>query len=47
MGMLQGLYYDKMVGNVSSRFSDLVTYGEQIEAGVKSGKIQGESSSTS
>ena len=46
MGTLQGLYYDKMVGNVSFRFSDLVTIGERIEAGIKSGKIQGASSST-
>ena len=43
MGTLQGLYYDKMVGSVSSGFSDLVTIGERIEAGIKSGKIQGES----
>ena len=42
---LQGLYYEKMVGSVSFRFSDLVTIGERIEAGIKSGKIHGGSSS--
>ena len=39
MGTLQGLYYDKMVGSVSSRFSDLVTIGERIKVGIKIGKI--------
>ena len=46
MCTLQGLYYEKMVGSVSSGFSDLVIIGERIEAGLKSGKIQGASSST-
>ena len=46
IGTLQGFYYDKMVGSVSSGFSDLVTIGERIEACIKSGKIQGASSST-
>ena len=46
MGTLQGVYYEKMVGSAPSGFSDLVTIGERIEAGVKSGKIQGEPSST-
>ena len=46
MGTLQGLYYDKTVGNVSFGFSDLVTIGERIETGIKSGKRQGASSNT-
>ena len=45
MGTLQGLYYDKMVGNVTSGFSDIVTIGERIETGLKSGKISRGSSS--
>ena len=40
MGTLQGVYFEKMVGSVLSGFSDIVTIGERIEAGVKSGKIQ-------
>ena len=41
MGTLQGLYYDKMVGSISSGFTYLVTIRERIEAGIKSGKIPG------
>ena len=44
MGTLQGLYYENMVGSISYGFSNLVTIGERIEAGTKSGKIQGGSS---
>ena len=44
MATLQGVYYEKMVGSISSGFSDLVTIGERIEVGVKNGKIQGGSS---
>src|SRR3954462_2874843 len=46
MRTLQGPYYDKMVGSVSSGFSDLVVIGERIEDGIKSGKIQGASSNS-
>ena len=41
---LQGLYYENMVGNVSSGFSNLVTIDERIKAGIKSENIQGTSS---
>src|SRR3954463_14654467 len=41
MATLQGPYYAKMVGSVSSGFSDLVVIGERIEDGIKNGKIQG------
>src|SRR3954463_14256573 len=40
MNTLQGHYYEKMVGSVSSGFSDLVRIGERIENGLKIGKIQ-------
>src|SRR3954469_14496891 len=46
MATLQGPYYDKMAGSVSSGFSDLVVIGERIEDGIKSGKIQGASSNS-
>src|SRR3954468_21602066 len=36
----EGPYYDKMVGSISSGFSDLVVIGERIEDGIKNGKIQ-------
>src|SRR4051812_31680259 len=41
MSTLQVSYYDKMVGSISSGFSDLVVIGERIENGIKNGKIQG------
>ncbi|XP_058722550.1 uncharacterized protein LOC131594434 [Vicia villosa] len=44
MGTFQGPYYDKMVGSLSSGFSDLVVIGERIENWIKNGNIQGASS---
>ncbi|XP_050878763.1 uncharacterized protein LOC127082571 [Lathyrus oleraceus] len=39
MGTLQGLYFEKMIGNSSTNFADMVTIGERVESGLKSGKI--------
>ncbi|XP_050919291.1 uncharacterized protein LOC127136815 [Lathyrus oleraceus] len=39
MGTLQGLYYEKMIGSSSTNFADMVTIGERVENGLKSGKI--------
>ena len=33
-------YYDQMVGNSNKDFSDVVSAGEMIEAGVKQGKSE-------
>jgi len=45
---LQALFYEHVLGSVSSNFSDIVTIGERIEHGLKSGKItQGSSVATS
>ncbi|GAU44257.1 hypothetical protein TSUD_400030, partial [Trifolium subterraneum] len=44
MSTLLGMYYEKMIGSISSNFSDLVTIGERVEEGIKSGKIQGTTS---
>ena len=41
LGTLHVLYYEMMVGSISSGFSDLVTIRERIETGIKSGKISG------
>lgn len=41
MGRLQGMYLEKMVGSMSSNFSNVVTTGEHIENGLKTGKISG------
>jgi hypothetical protein len=43
MGTLQGPYYERIIGSVSSSFADMVVIGERIEEGLKSGKIQGAS----
>ncbi|XP_050875254.1 chromatin-remodeling ATPase INO80-like [Lathyrus oleraceus] len=45
MGTLQGQYYERLISSVSIRFSDMVIVGERVEEGLKSGKIQGGSSS--
>lgn len=39
MDTLESPLYEKMIVNVSYGFSDLVTIGERIEHGLKSGKI--------
>lgn len=39
MGTLQGLYYEKMIGSSFTNFEDMVTIGERVENGLKSGKI--------
>jgi len=44
---LQTPFYGHVLGSVSSNFSDIVTIGERIEHGLKSGKIaQGSSTAT-
>ena len=44
---LQAPFYEHVLGSVSSNFSDIVTIGERIEHGLKSGKIaQGSSATT-
>ncbi|XP_050915328.1 uncharacterized protein LOC127130345 [Lathyrus oleraceus] len=39
MGTLQVLYFENMIGNSSTNFVDMVTIGERVESGLKSGKI--------
>ena len=36
---LQSPFYDRMIGSVSSNFSDIVVIGERVESGMRSGKI--------
>ena len=38
---LKAPYYDRMIGNSNTNFSDVVSTGEMIESGVKLGKIEG------
>ena len=39
IGTLQGIYYEKLIGNVTNNFADLVASGERIESGIKGGKL--------
>ncbi|XP_050914942.1 uncharacterized protein LOC127129870 [Lathyrus oleraceus] len=45
MDTLPSTYFERMVGNGLSYFAHLVTIGERIESALKSGRIQGASSS--
>ena len=40
LNTLKAPYYDRMIGNSNKDFSDVVSTGEMIEAGVKQGKIE-------
>ena len=40
LNTLKAPYYDRMIGNSNTDFSDVVSAGEMIEAGVKQGKIE-------
>ena len=39
MNTLRDPYYDKLVGNATLNFTNLVIYGEMIEYAIKSGRI--------
>lgn len=39
IGTLHGLYFKQMIGSSSIDFADMVTIGEHVESGLKSGKI--------
>jgi hypothetical protein len=39
MSTLKGVYYEKMIGSISSGFADMVIIGEPVEEGLKNGKI--------
>ena len=40
LNTLKAPYYDRMIGNSNKDFSDVVSTGEMIEAGVKQDKIE-------
>ena len=41
LNTLKAPYYDRMIGNSNTNFSDVVFVGEMIESGVQLGKIEG------
>ena len=40
LNTLKAFYYDRMIGNSNTNFSDVVSEGEMIKSGVKLGKIE-------
>ena len=40
LNTLKAPYYDRMIGNSNTNFSDVVSAGKMIENGVKQGKIE-------
>ena len=39
MDTFSPLFWDKIIGSVSSSFTDLVTIGQRLEGGIKNGKM--------
>ena len=40
LNTLKAPYYDRMVGNSNTNFSDVVSAGEMVESGIKLDKIE-------
>ena len=40
MGTLTGPFFNHLIGSSSTRFTELILIGEQVESGIRSGKIQ-------
>lgn len=40
MSTLSSTYYDRLIGHIDASFANLVQTGEQIEDGLKTGKIK-------
>src|SRR3954462_4930171 len=47
MDTLSPFYWEKMIGSVSSNFTDLVTIGQRLEEGIKNGKVANVAESSS
>ena len=46
LGMLSGPLFNHLIGSSSVGFTELISTGERVEAGIKSGKIQRDASSS-
>ena len=46
LGTLSGAFFNHLIGSSSAGFTELILTGERVEAGIKSGKIQKDASST-
>ena len=47
IGTLSGPFFNHLIGSSSSGFTELILTGERVEAGIRSGKIQKDTSSSS
>ena len=47
LGMLSGPFFNHLIGSSSNGFTELILIGERVEAGIRSGKIQKDVSSSS
>ena len=47
LGTLSGPFFNHLIGSSLSGFTELILTGERVEAGIRSGKIQKDSSSSS
>ena len=46
LGTLSGPFFNHLIGSSSAGFTELILTGERVEAGIKSGKIQKDTSSS-
>ena len=46
MGTLSGPFFNHLIGSSSAGFTELILTSERVEAGIKSGKIQKDTSSS-
>ena len=47
LGKLSGPLFNHLIGSSSAGFTELILTGERVEAGIRSGKIQKDTSSSS
>ena len=47
LGKLSGPFFNHLIGSSSTSFTELILTGERVEAGIRSGKIQKDASSSS
>ena len=46
LGTLSGPFFNHLIGSSSTGFTELILTGERVEAGIRSGKIQKDASSS-
>ena len=46
LGTLSGLFFNHLIGSSSTGFTELILTGERVEAGIRSGKILKDASSS-